>query len=108
MNRNKLLLKNTAIVAFGKICTQLITFFLLPIYTAVLTNEQSGIVDLLNTLVSLFLPIVTLQIEQGVFRFLIECRENEDGKKTIISTSVIFVCIQSIIYLIVFFIGVFA
>ena len=54
MNREKLLIKNTAIVSLGKICTQLITFFLLPLYTAVLSTEEYGVVDLLNTLVGLF------------------------------------------------------
>lgn len=102
MNKEKLLLKNTAIVTFGKICTQLITFLLLPVYTAVLTNEEYGIVDLLNTLVSLFIPIVTLQIEQGVFRFLIDCRDNEKEQKKIISTTIIFVFKQLAIYLIIF------
>ena len=55
MNREKLLIKNTAIVSLGKICTQLITFFLLPLYTAVLSTEEYGVVDLLNTLTSLLL-----------------------------------------------------
>ena len=67
MSKEKVLFKNTAIVTIGKICTQLMTFFLLPIYTAILTTEEYGVVDLLNTLVSLFIPVVTLQIEQGVF-----------------------------------------
>ena len=65
MNKEKQLIKNTAIVSIGKICTQLITFFLLPLYTALLTTEQYGVVDLMNTLVALFLPIVTLQIKCG-------------------------------------------
>ena len=102
MNQGKTLLKNTAIVSIGKICTQLITFFLLPVYTAVLTSEEYGVVDLLNTLTSLFLPIVTLQIEQGVFRFLIDCREDEEKQTTLITTIMRFLTIQAIIYLVVF------
>ena len=74
MDREKKLAKNTVILTIGKLCTQLITFFLLPLYTAVLSTEEYGTVDLLNTLVSLLLPIVTFQIEQAVFRFLIEIR----------------------------------
>ena len=66
MSKGKDLAKNTAIVSIGKICTQLITFFFLPVYTAVLSNEEYGVVDLLNTLTSLLLPIATLQIEQGI------------------------------------------
>lgn len=104
MNKEKQLIKNTAIVSIGKICTQLITFFLLPLYTAVLTTEQYGVVDLLNTLVGLFLPIVTLQIEQGIFRYLIECRDNLEEKKKIITTSLLFTFAQSVLYLLIFFI----
>ena len=85
-----------------KICTQMITFFLLPLYTAVLSTEEYGTVDLLNTLVSLLLPIVTFQVEQAVFRDLIEVRENEKKKKEIISTGIISVIIQCIIYVIIF------
>lgn len=102
MDKEKILLKNTAIVTIGKICTQLITFFLLPIYTAVLTTEEYGIVDLLNTLVSLLIPIITLQIEQGVFRFLVDCRNNKEEIKKTISTTIVFVGEQLLIYLIIF------
>ena len=102
MTKGKLLLKNTAIVTIGKVCTQLIAFFLLPLYTAVLTQEEYGIVDLLNTLISLFLPILTLQIEQGIFRFLIDAREDKEKQKKIISTTIIFLCIQTLIYIIIF------
>ena len=41
MSRNKELLKNTIIILFGKVCTQLITFFLLPIYTHFLSTKES-------------------------------------------------------------------
>lgn len=105
MSKTKQLLKNTAIVSIGKISTQLITFFLLPVYTAVLTKEEYGIVDLFNTLISLLLPIVTLQIEQGVFRYLIECRENQKRKGNIISSVSIFIILQTLIYIIVFLIA---
>lgn len=102
MSKAGQLLKNTAIVSIGKIATQFIAFFLLPIYTAVLTNEEYGIVDLLNTLTSLFLPIVTLQIEQGVFRYLVDCREQNDRQTKVITTVIRFMIIQSIIYILVF------
>lgn len=105
MNKEKQLIKNTAIVSIGKICTQLITFFLLPLYTALLTTEQYGVVDLMNTLVALFLPIVTLQIEQGIFRYLIDCREDFEAKRKIITTSMLFITVQSILYLVIFFIA---
>ena len=102
MSREGTLIKNTAIITIGKICTQMISFFLLPLYTAMLTKEEYGVVDLLNTLVSLLLPIITFQVEQAVFRYLIDVRENEEDKKRIISTTMISVTIQSIVYLAIF------
>lgn len=102
MSKGKDLAKNTAIVSIGKICTQLITFFLLPVYTAVLSNEEYGVVDLLNTLTSLLLPIVTLQIEQGIFRYLIDCRENNEKQIKLITTIIRFMIIQSIACIVIF------
>lgn len=102
MNKEKQLFKNTAIVSIGKLCTQLITFFLLPLYTYALSTEEYGIVDLLNTLISLFIPIVILQIDQGVFRYLLDAREKEDEKKKIISSTIFFIMLQSIVYLAIF------
>lgn len=102
MSREKSLVKNTIIITIGKVSTQLITFLLLPIYTALLSTEEFGIVDLLNTIVSLCLPIVTFQIEQALFRTLIDNRENELKIKNTITTTIITVIIQSIIYLLIF------
>ena len=102
MSKGKDLAKNTAIVSIGKICTQLITFFLLPVYTAVLSNEEYGVVDLLNTLTSLLLPIATLQIEQGIFRYLIDCRENNKKQTKLITTVIRFMIIQSAVCIIIF------
>lgn len=104
MSREKTLVKNTAILTIGKICTQLVTFLLLPLYTSILSTEEYGVVDLLNTLVSLLLPIVTFQVEKAVFRYLIEARNENDKKTEIISTAVFSVIIQCIVYLVIFFV----
>lgn len=106
--REKKLVKNTIIVAIGKICTQFISFFLLPLYTALLSTEEYGIVDLLNTYISLLVPIFFFQMEQAIFRFLIDVRGNENSKKKILSTAVITIVIQIILFLILFaIVGIF-
>lgn len=104
MSKEKALAKNTLVVTIGKISTQFITFLLLPIYTAVLSTEEYGIVDLLTTLVSLLLPIITLQMEQGIFRFLIDCRKNEEEKNKLISTISVSIVIQCTVYVLSFII----
>lgn len=87
MKRQDELVKNTVIIAFGKICTQLISFFLLPLYTKILSTEEYGIVDLVLTYVSLLLPVATLALEQSVFRFLLDVRRKPKKIKEFISTS---------------------
>lgn len=81
MSRGKELIKNTAIVAVGKVCTKFLSFFLLPFYTAILSTEDYGIVDLFNTYISLLLPLIVFQIEDAIFRFMIEVREKEEEKE---------------------------
>lgn len=106
MNKEKQLFKNTLIVSIGKICTQLVTFFLLPLYTSALTTTEYGAVDLLNTIIALFLPIVTLQLEQGVFRFLIDVRNEYEKQKKIITSIFFIVLLQLVIVIILsIFIG---
>lgn len=100
--KEKVLLKNTFIVSFGKICTQLITFLLLPLYTSYLSTSEFGIVDLLNTLVGLFLPILTLQLDQGVFRFLIDNRKNEIKQQKLISTTILIISLQIIVFIFIY------
>lgn len=102
MSRGKDLVKNTAIVAVGRVCTKFLSFFLLPFYTAVLSTEDYGIVDLFNTYISLLLPIIVFQIEDALFRFSIDVRDDETGKKNVVSTVLTFCAVQSVIFSIIF------
>lgn len=104
MSRESKLLKNTAIITIGRISTQMISFFLLPLYTSLLSTSDYGVVELLNTLVSLCVPILTLQIDQAVFRYLVDNRNKKENIKKGISTSIESVTVVSIIYLIIFMI----
>lgn len=83
MSRTKDLARNTLIITIGRISTQFITFLLLPLYTALLSTEEYGTVDLITTLVQLFIPVVSLMIDQGVFRYLLSCNTDSEKKKII-------------------------
>ena len=76
MSRKTELAKNTAILTVGKLCTQCISFFLLPLYTAILSTEEYGTFDLLVTYSTLLLPLVNWQLDQGLFRFMLDYRGN--------------------------------
>lgn len=101
MKREQALAKNTAILMFGKICTQCISFFLLPLYTNILTTSEYGIYDLMITYSTLLLPIVNWQFDQGMFRFVLEKRNNKEEISEIFSTIFISSIAQSLIYILI-------
>lgn len=87
MNRNKELAKNTVVIALGKICTKFVTFLLLPIYTHYLSTAEYGTIDMIITCTSLVAPILSLQMERAVFRYLIDARSKKEEQKKILSTA---------------------
>lgn len=87
MSKSKELLRNTIVLMIGKISTQFLTFFLLPLYTHLLPASDYGLVDLLHTYISLFAPVITIQQEMASFRFLIDARGDEKKIAIIIKTS---------------------
>lgn len=102
MSRKTELAKNTAILTVGKLCTQCISFFLLPLYTAILSTEEYGTFDLLVTYSTLLLPLVNWQLDQGLFRFMLDYRGNKEEQGKLFSTLLLSSTIQSIIYIILF------
>lgn len=104
-SKKRSLLKNTIILTVGKVCTQFINFILLPIYTLYLSTSEYGIVDLLTTYISLLVPVLTLQLEMAIFRFLIDSRGNNKEKSNIITnSSYILIIVMLIIAIIGYFI----
>lgn len=102
MRREEELIKNTAIIAIGRIATQFISFFLLPLYTAYLSTAEYGEVDLNNTIRSLLIPIVTLMIEQAVYVYMLEGKKRGDDCSKIINTGIIMINVQSLVFAFVF------
>ncbi len=100
MDKKKQLAKNTIIIFMGRVCTQFISYFLLPFYTSYLLTNEYGLVDLIQTYVTLLVPIITLELEMSIFRYLIDSRENEQDTRNLMSNnffvlgiSLLFFCI---------------
>lgn len=83
MSETKRLLKNTGIIAVGGIATKLVQFLLLPLYTTVLTTEEYGTVDYINTIALFLVPAVSLLMDEAMFRFLIDCRDDGERKRVV-------------------------
>lgn len=92
----KELMKNTFIIAIGKFSTQVISYFLLPLYTSILTTSEYGIYDFLVTACIFLVPFITLLMEESMFRFLID-EETKIGKMKVMSN----VCIYSVFSMII-------
>lgn len=86
--RNEKLVKNTIILGFGQFLPKLTALVTLPILTAALTTSEYGIYDLILTAQSLLMPLMTLQIQQGIFRKLIQ--KGTAGAKEIVSSAYFF------------------
>ena len=105
MSREKNLVKNTLVISIGTFLPKLTSLVTLPIITAGLTKVEYGTYDLISTLVSLLLPIVTMQIQAAAFRFLIDCREDKKKTDSIITNIMLFSIPVFIIFLIILYIA---
>lgn len=77
------LLKNSLIVGTGRVFAQFTSLLLVPLYTLFLSPEEYGLGDIIITYAALALPFMTLGLEQGAFRFLVDARKDEKRKKII-------------------------
>ncbi|MCD7807154.1 MAG: polysaccharide biosynthesis protein, partial [Lachnospiraceae bacterium] len=70
---------NVAAITIGNFSSKILSFLIVPIYTAVLTTQEYGVVDTLSTTISLLYPFFTLLICEAVLRFALD--NNADQKQ---------------------------
>ena len=101
MGKIKYLLKNVGLLTISNFSTKILTFLLLPLYTSVLSTSDYGIYDLVNTSVSLLLPIVTLDIADSTIRFALDKKRDPSEVLNISifvsGIGVIIVCVLTLI-----------
>ena len=76
MDKYKKLLSNTLILSVGTFASKLLVYFLMPLYTAILSTEQYGTADLITNTANLLIPFCCIGITHGVFRFAADEDEN--------------------------------
>ena len=96
MSKGKEFIKNTLILLLGKFATQFMSFLLLPLYTSRLATNDFGTVDLIQTYLTLLVPVLTLRMDSATFRFLVDVRKSPEKTKGIIS-NVLFVLLWSVV-----------
>ncbi len=105
MDKYKKLLSNTLIISIGTFSSKLLVYFLMPLYTAILSAEQYGTADLITNAANLLIPFCCIGITHGVFRFAADEDENNkvvlsSGISVLLASSAIFILLSPLISLI--------
>lgn len=78
MNREKNLFKNTIIYFIGNFGSKFLGVIILPLYTNFLNKDQFGYYDLVYTYITLLTPFITLQLSDGIYRYLLDSKNKNE------------------------------
>lgn len=67
--RIKELLSNTMLFTIANMGSKILVFLMVPLYTAVLTTEEYGVSDMVQTTADMLFPLLTVMISEAVLRF---------------------------------------
>ena len=95
MNRYKYLLKNIGLLTFSNFATKMLSFFLVPLYTNLLTTTEYGTYDLFNTTIGVLLPILTLNVQEAVLRFSID---SQISRQSIVTVATRYLLISNLLF----------
>src|SRR5690606_31343577 len=91
------ILKSTIIYLLGNVLSKLIVFFLLPLYTKYIPNNDMGYYDSSIAVATFFSWVLFLYIGSGIMRFMMEKKEPQEKNIAIYSGLAIFL-ISLILY----------
>mgnify|MGYP002618151446 CR=1 FL=1 len=95
-NKYRTLLDNTFLLSLGTFGSKILTFVMVRFYTGVLTPSDYGTADLIMQTANLLLPVVSLGITNGVFRFALDRKEH---RKSIFSAGLYTILLGPLILL---------
>ena len=70
------------LLTLSSFATKLLSFFLVPLYTAILTTQEYGTYDVISSTVNFLIPILTINIYEAVLRYAMD---KESDPKTVFS-----------------------
>jgi len=86
MSRTRRLFTNTIVIFIGNFASKLLTFLLLPLLTRYLSKYEYGLYDLITTGALIVIPIITFQMSDSVFRFLLDTKNEQEIRSTVSNT----------------------
>src|SRR5690606_6157892 len=86
------LLKKSLIYAVGTFGSKVLIFLLVPLYSYFVDKEGFGYYDIVNSTMNLLIPLLTFQISDSLFRWLIVKNDDFNYSQKIISNGFIALC----------------
>lgn len=72
MGKYKYLIKNMGLLTLSNFATKLLSFFLVPLYTTILSTADYGKYDFVSSTVGILVPLLTINIYEAVLRYSME------------------------------------
>ena len=95
LDKNKKLILNTFILGIGVFASKLLVFFMMPLYTGILSPAEYSLADLISQTANLLMPLACIGITDGVFRFAMD---KEIDKKQVLSSGLAVLFIAGIAF----------
>ncbi|OBW91375.1 polysaccharide biosynthesis protein [Gallibacterium genomosp. 3] len=93
------LLKNTLIYSIGSFGSKILSFLLLPLFSLYLSTVEMGQYDLILTFTMLVTPVVTLQLSDAIYRWLIAEDKKAGTEAKVISSALLMFMLACLVML---------
>ena len=90
-NANKFL-KSSIIYFIGSVLTKGISFFLLPLYTNLISKADMGYYDLTVSYLNIIFPVICMEVWSGIMRFMYDSSEKEGKYRAVFNGLLLFTC----------------
>lgn len=95
MDKSSLLVRKTAIYAIGNFGSKILAYIMVLVYSYFITTDELGYYDLILTSISMLQPLVLFQMNDGVYRYLVDSKREE--RSSIIGNGFYFLCLTTLL-----------
>lgn len=98
-NKFMYLMRNLGLLLISNFSSKILSFLLVPLYTSILTTEEYGYYDVVQTTVQLLIPLMTIGVADAILRFSMDqscdlTLITRIGIKRIIYATIIFIALS--------------
>ncbi len=95
MNKYKTLMSNTLLISMGTFGSKLLVFLMVRFYTGYLSTSDYGTADLITQTANLLMPIISMGITEGVFRFAMD---NNIDRRSVFTNGFLAITVGTVLF----------